>query len=473
MSDPGEHRADLDAVIDAVAAAAKHYLATIDDRPVAGRDSARRREALPGAFPETGIGSLAVVRALLDDGLEAATTSSGPRFFHFVIGGVTPAALGADWVTSLIDQNGALWPSSPLSARLEQHSIRWLLEMFDLPSSWSGTLTPSATYANFAGLAAARHWWAQRHGVDVDAEGLPGLPAAPVFSSGYIHMSARKALGMLGLGRDAVTTLSRDAAGRLDVDALRAALRALDGAPAILIGNAGEVNAGDFDPIDRMADLAEEFGAWLHVDGAFGLFARLTPRTHALTRGVERAHSVACDGHKWLNVPYDCGFVFVRDPASLARPFAASSAAYLPAPDDPNPNYLFLGPDSSRRARSLAVWATLLAYGRDGYRSMIERHLDLAQHLARRVDKEPDLELLAPAKLNIVCFRLAPPGTSEGEREALNKRIGAALLEDGRVFAGTTVYEGKTVFRPAIVNWRSTEADVDLLIDVIVELAAA
>ncbi|HVL90850.1 MAG TPA: pyridoxal-dependent decarboxylase, partial [Actinomycetota bacterium] len=319
--------------------------------------------------------------------------------------------------------------------------------------------------------AAARHWWAQQHGVDVDAAGLAGLPPVPVFSSGYIHMSARKALGMLGLGRDAVRTFARDDAGRLDTAALRAALQSLRGAPAIIVGNAGEVNAGDFDPIEEMADLAEEFGAWLHVDGAFGLFARVTPRAHALTRGVERAHSVASDGHKWLNVPYDCGFVFVRDPAALARPFAASSAAYLPAPDDPNPNYLFLGPDSSRRARSLAVWSTLLAYGRDGYRAMIERHLGLARHLARRVEQEPSLELLAPAALNIVCFRFAPDGTSEDEREALNKRVGAAVLEDGRVFVGTSTYQGKTVFRPAIVNWRTAEADVDALIDVLLELS--
>lgn len=473
MTDPIAAREDLADVVDLVAAAAKDYLAGLDAMPVVGPGAAEARERMPSAFPDKGEGTLAPLRALLADGLQAATNSAGPRFFHFVIGGVTPAALGADWITSLIDQNGALWPSSPLSARLEQTAIRWLLDLFDLPSSWGGTLTPSATYANFAGLAAARSWWGERIGVDIGANGLSGLPQVPVLSSGYIHMSARKALSMLGMGREQVRTFARDASGALDLDAMRAALQGLGGLPAIIVGNAGEVNAGDFDPLDAMADLAEKFGAWLHVDGAFGLFARATPEAADLARGLERANSVIGDGHKWLNVPYDCGFVFTRDPAALAKPFAASNAAYLPSPEDPNPNYLFLGPDSSRRARSLAVWATLLAYGRDGHRAMIERHLGLAKHLARRIEAEPDLQLMAPAQLNIVCFRIRPAGASDEECDALNARVGAAVLEDGRVFVGTSTYAGRTVFRPAIVNWRTTEADVDALVDVVLELARA
>ncbi|HEX5956435.1 MAG TPA: pyridoxal-dependent decarboxylase, partial [Solirubrobacterales bacterium] len=239
--------------------------------------------------------------------------------------------------------------------------------------------------------------------------------------------------------------------------------------PAILIANAGEVNAGDFDPIAAMADLAERHGAWLHVDGAFGLFARLAPGSRPLTEGVERANSVTVDGHKWLNVPYDCGFAFVRDPVRLARALNVG-APYLPSPDDPRPNPGFLTPENSRRARSLAVWATLRAYGRSGYREMVERHLGLARRLAERVDRTPELERLAPVPLNIVCFRARPPGVPEDGLDELNSSLGEALLRDGRVFAGTTSYDGKVALRPAIVNWQTTERDVDLLVDVLLEL---
>jgi glutamate/tyrosine decarboxylase-like PLP-dependent enzyme len=259
--------------------------------------------------------------------------------------------------------------------------------------------------------------------------------------------------------------------GRLDLPALERALVELGGAPAILIGNAGEVNAGEFDPIDRLADLAEEHGAWLHVDGAFGLFARLSPRVAALAAGCERAHSVIADGHKWLNVPYDCGFAFVRDSGLLARVFSLS-AAYLPD-EEPEPTYGYLAPESSQRARSLAVWAALRAWGRAGYREMVERHLDLAQRLAAAVDEAPDLDRLADVPLNIVCFRYRPEGVPEGELDALNTRLGADVLADGRVYVGTTSFGGTVAFRPAIVNWRTREADVDLFVDVVRELGAS
>jgi glutamate/tyrosine decarboxylase-like PLP-dependent enzyme len=331
-------------------------------------------------------------------------------------------------------------------------------------------LTTGATMANFVGLAAARRWWAQRHGVDVDDTGFSALPPVPVFSSGHIHVSATKALAMLGIGRATVRRLSRDAVGDLDVDALEASLRGLDGAPAIVVANAGEVNAGHFDPIARMADLAQRYGAWLHVDGAFGLFAAVSPRTRHLVEGIERAHSVISDAHKWLNVPYDSGFAFVRDPSLLPGTFGLGGAAYLPKE---GVMYGVLGPEASRRARGLAVWATLRAYGRRGHREMVERHLDLAQALARAVDADPDLERLADVPLNIVCFRAHPRGIDDEDRlNDLNARIGAALLADGRVYVGTTRYAGKVAFRPAIVNWRTTDADVDLIVTVVREIAS-
>jgi glutamate/tyrosine decarboxylase-like PLP-dependent enzyme len=461
---------ELDAVLAFVADAGRKYLDTLGDRPVRDPAAEDAAAAFGGSLSEDGIGALGALQELLD-GEAGIVHSAGPRFFHFVNGGTTPAALGADWLTSLWDQNPGAWVSTPLGAHLESVALGWLKELFGLPASWGGILTTGATMANFTALACARRWWGQQHGVDVDVEGLTGLPAMPVLGSGYVHPSDRKALAMLGLGRDHVRTLSADGTGRLDVEALERELRALGGAPAIVIVSAGEVNAGDFDPLPAMADLAERHGAWLHVDGAFGLFAALSDRTRHLVEGVERADSVIADGHKWLNVPYDCGFAFVKD-ASLQAPPFTSGAAYLPDPLGPKPTWGYLGPEMSRRARAFDVWATLRAYGRSGYRSIVERHLDLAQHLAEHVDRAPDLERLADVTLNIVCFRYRPPDVPEERLNDLNRAIGEEAILDGRVFFGTTEYDGKVAFRPAPVNWRNRPEDVELVAHVVRELGA-
>ena len=461
---------EVDGLLRSFAEEATRYLHSLPERAVRMPDADQIADGFGGELPDRGVGAEATLRSLWG-ALDATITSAGPRFFHFVIGGSTPAALAADWATSTLDQNNGAWVTSPLAARLEVLSITWLKQLFGLPASWGGVLTSGATMANFTALACARRWWGLQHGHDIEDTGFTDLPPIPVFSSGYIHPSATKALAMLGVGRSTVKTLGRDAAGRLDVAALEEELRALDGAPAIVVANAGEVNAGDFDPIATMADLTEKYGAWLHVDGAFGLFATLSPRTRHLTEGVERAHSVIADGHKWLNVPYDSGFAFVRDPSLLAGVFALA-AAYLPAVDDARPVYFNLGPESSRRARSLAIWATLNAYGREGHREMVERQLDLAQRIAQRVDDAPDLERLAEVQLNVVCFRFHPADKSEAELDELNRRLGEMVLEDGRVYVGTTVYEGRVAFRPALVNWQTQERDVDLLVDVVRELGA-
>jgi len=468
VGDPLYERDQVTAALTVAAEEARAYLADLDTRAVLDPGAEEIIHGWSDPMPEDGDGTLAAVRDLAARGQEAAMRSSGPRFFHFVMGGGTPAALAADWLTSVFDQVAFGWASSPMAARLEQVATDWLRQLFGLPEEFGGVLTSGATMGNFVALGAARSWWAEQRGVDVDQAGLSGLPSPPILTSGYVHPSALQAIGMLGMGQGNVERFARDAAGRLDVDALEARLRELDGS-AILVANAGEVNAGDFDPIDRMADLASEHGAWLHVDGAFGLFARIAPGARELTAGIERADSVIADGHKWLNVPYDCGFAFVREPARLARTFNVG-AAYLPSPDDPRPNPGFLTPENSRRARAFAVWATVRAYGRAGYREMVERHLRLAQHLGKRIDRTPELERLADVKLNIVCFRAQPDGVAEDELDALNRELGEALLRDGRVYAGTTSYEGKVAFRPAIVNWRTQEQDVDLLVDVLLEL---
>jgi glutamate/tyrosine decarboxylase-like PLP-dependent enzyme len=457
-------------VIRLVAREAAAYLDELPDRPVRSphHEAAAKRFVEP--FPEHGHGATQTLERLVRDGFDAAV-GNGPRFFHFVMGGTTPASLGADWLTTVLDQVAYAWVSSPLAVQLEIVSLSWLRSLFGLPSQWGGVMTTGATMANFVGLAAARQWWGERRGVDVSEDGLSGLPPIPVFSSGHVHASAVKALAMLGIGRSSLRLLTRDNLGRLDLDALDMALRALDGSPAIIIGNAGEVNAGDFDPIGNLADMAQEFDAWLHVDGAFGLFAGLSPRTQHLVAGTERAHSVTVDGHKWLNVPYDCGFSFVSNPALLARTFTYT-AAYLPKPDDPHPNMGAIGPESSRRARALSVWATLHAYGRAGYREIVEKHLALAQKLGELVTEAPDLELLAKVQINIVCFRYNDGNRTDEELNDINERLGQAILEDGRVYVGTTRFVDRVALRPAISNWRSTEGDIQMLVDVVRELGA-
>jgi len=471
--DPLGGSADPLAVLDVAAAAARGFLADLDGSPAAppGVDAAASAfagEPLPGV----GVGATRALEELLEHGVPAATRSAGGKFFHFVTGGGTPAALAADWLASAIDQNSFSWVSSPLGSRAERVALGWLKELFELPAEWGGVLTTGATMANFTALAAARRWWAAEHGRDLDEEGWSGLPALPVISSGYVHSSAVKALAMLGVGRASVRRLAADPTGRLDLAAFEAALEGLRGRPTLVIATAGEVNAGDFDPIAEMAELAHRHHAWLHVDGAFGLFARVSTLARQLAEGVAAADSVAADGHKWLNVPYDCGFAFVRDPELMHGTFALTGAPYLPTGTDERPSFGDRGPEASRRARALAVWATLKAYGRDGYREMVDRHVELARRVGEQVAAAPDLELLAPVRLNVIAFRFRPSGLSEQQLDDLNRRLGAAVLADGRVYFGTTHYRGCVAFRPAISNWRTTEQDADLIVTVTRELGA-
>ena len=467
MPDPLADRGDLEGALRLIEREAEAYLSGVDEalvRPPGQPD-------LGGALPIEGTGSLRALSELVAASVEGATRSTGPRFFHFVMGGVTPAALGGDWLASTLNQVAYNWVSSPLAARMEQVSLLWLKELFGIPAEWSAVMTTAATTANFVGLGSARRWWGLKHGVDVDSRGMAGLPPVPVFASGYLHASAIKALGMLGIGRDTPRIFASDSSGRLDLSALQSALEGIKGEPAIVVATAGDVNTGEFDPVRDMAALTRKHGAWLHVDGAFGLYAAISPRTSHLTDGIDGADSIAVDGHKWLNAPYDTGFAFVRDSNIHAGAFSAS-AAYLGTEALARPVFGNLAPEMSRRARALPVWATLRAYGREGYRAMIERHLSLAQRVAAQVDAAPDLERLAEVPLNIVCFRFRPPGVPEAELDELNRKLGAMVLDDGRVYFGTTDYAGKVAFRPAIVNWRTQEKDVDMIVDVVRELGA-
>lgn len=473
MVDPLDDVAETVPALRQVLDAAGPYLDSLSTRPVWDRAAEPLLAQVQGPLPEQGMGTTTAVETLLRVGTATATASAGPRFYHFVIGGATPAALAADWVVSLLDQNAFVRASSRFADTVETTVLDWLRSLVGLPGGWGGALTASATFGNVTALATATHWWGERHGVDVASQGIVGLPRMPVLGGGYVHPSARKALQLLGHGKQTVETFVRDDVGRVDLAALRRRLSELDGAPAVLIATAGEVNAGDFDPIADFADLAEEFGCWLHVDGAFGLFAALSPTTAHLTEGIERADSIAADAHKWLNVPYESGFALIRDPSRLGPAFGMPGAPYLPGPGDPRGGYGLLGPESSRRARALPIWASLAAYGREGFRQMVERHCALARHLASVVDAAPDLERLAEVPLNIVCFRYRPSNVDDEDRlNELNRRLADALLDDGRVFAGGTVYRGRAALRPAISNWRTTAADLDYLVDVVRDLGA-
>jgi glutamate/tyrosine decarboxylase-like PLP-dependent enzyme len=464
-------RDELDQIIALVSRAASDYFQGLDERAVRSGNVRAALELFDEPLPETGAGAVQALTQLIHQGLDASVATAGPRSFHFVIGGTTPAALGADWWASTLDQMVYAWVASPLATRLEQISLKWLQQLFGLPLAWQGVMTTGATMANFVCLAAARQWVGEQLGVDVAENGIGGLAQFNVFSSGIIHPSDIRVMSMLGMGRASVKKLSANDAGEFDLSALEQSLRALNGAPSVILAVAGEPNAGMFDPIARLADLAAEYNAWLHVDGAFGLFAALSPQHAGLVDGVARAHSVSVDGHKWLNVPYDCGFAFVGDPGLMRKSFS-HSAEYLPDPTESEPVLGSLAPEMSRRARSLAVWATIKAYGSQGIRNIVEQNIAQAQHLAQLVQEQPDLELLAEVPLNIVCFRYNPGGLSEERLNQINRELGVSLLEDGRVFVGTTTFRGKVGLRPSIVNWRTRRSDIELLVSTVRELGA-
>jgi Pyridoxal-dependent decarboxylase conserved domain len=356
VGDPLKEQDEALAALRQVVEAAGPYLEGLPERLVYDRAAEPLLGELGGPLPEEGAGTQAAVETLLRVGTATATASAGPRFYHFVIGGSTPASLAGDWVVSLLDQNAFVRASSRFADAAETVALDWLRQLVGLPAGWGGALTASATFANLSGLALATHWWGERHGVEVASAGLAGLPRMPVLSGGLVHPSARKALQLLGHGKDTVEVLAADDVGRVDLAGMRRRLADLGGAPAVLVATAGEPNAGEFDPLAELAGLAEEFGAWLHVDGAFGIFAALSPRTAHLTAGMERADSIAADAHKWLNVPYESGFVLVRDPARLGPAFGMPGAAYLPGPDDPRGGYGLLGPGGPAPCRSGPPW---------------------------------------------------------------------------------------------------------------------
>ncbi|MGX9790805.1 pyridoxal phosphate-dependent decarboxylase family protein [Mycobacterium sp. MMS18-G62] len=436
-------------------AAAEHaeaYLATLDERPVAARtDAAAIRNVLGGPLPEHGEDAVAVIDALAAGAEPGLVATAGPRHFGFVIGGALPAALAADWLVSAWDQCAAFHSLSPAAAAIEEIASAWTLELLGLPATASVGFVTGGQGANTTCLAAARHAVLSRVGWDVERDGLIGAPGVRILCGEQAHATVYTALRLLGLGADTAVRIPADGQGRMDPGALSKALAAND-LPTIVCAQAGNVATGAFDAFAPIADACGEHGAWLHVDGAFGLWAAAAPSLKHLAAGVERADSWAVDAHKWLNVPYDSAMAIVADPdahlaaMSLAGPYLVAD----PGQRD-NTNYV---PESSRRARAVPVYAAIRSLGRTGVAEMIERNCAQARRMAKQLNDIPGAEVLNDVVLNQVLVRL--PGGDDANRAAV-----AAIQRDGTCWLGGTTWNGEHVLRVSISNWATTDEDVD------------
>ena len=420
----------------------------IDARPAAVAPPPAAILALPGE----GAGLEGALAEFATRWAPGFSGSAGPRYLGFVTGGATPASLAGDWLTSVYDQNPTAGIDSA-APDLERETVSRLRELFSLSEAQQGVFVTGATMSNLVGLALAREWLGDSRGVAVSQQGVAALGPVRVLSA-VPHSSIYKALSVLGLGRNTVQKVAvlpgREA---IDVDALDAALAALQGEPVIVVANAGTVNSVDYDDLQAIQELKSRHPFWLHVDAAFGAFAALDPRHAHLVAGLDAADSICIDLHKWLNVPYDAAVQFTRHRDLQVRVFQ-NSAAYLGVPAD-NPDFIHLTPENSRRLRALASWFALAAYGRSGRAEIVMRNVDLAQSLGKLIEDHSSLRLLAPTRLNVVCFTLA--GQPD---EALVNAYVRAVRDLGEVFITSTVYAGTWGLRVAFTNWRTEESDV-------------
>jgi glutamate/tyrosine decarboxylase-like PLP-dependent enzyme len=431
---------------------AEEHLASIADRPVGGSTGYEDVvAALDEPLPEHGEDPVAVIERLAAVAGPATVASPGPRYFGFVTGGVLPAALAADWLTTAWDQNAFTRVSSPGAAAIEAVAERWVLEALGLPADAAVGFTTGATMGNFTCLAAARHTVLAREGWDVEADGLAGAPAIRVLVGEHVHASLVVALRYLGLGPSRAVRVPA-AGGAMRVDALERALAEGEG-PAIVCAQAGEVNTGASDPLDATADAARAHGAWLHIDGAFGLWAAAAPSLRHLVTGAERADSWAVDAHKWLNVPYDGGLAIVADREAL-RTAMGVTASYLPGSQGREP--IDTVPEMSRRARATPVYAALRQLGRDGLAELIERNCALARRLAAEIEALDGSAVLNEVVLNQVLVRF-------DDDDAVTHAVVAEVQRSGEAWLGGTVWDGRAAARVSISNWSTTEDDVDRL----------
>jgi len=460
MTSGSEVQASLGELLDYARRRSLAYLGSLPQRRVAAPASSEElRRLLGDPLPEDGDPAAAVIRTLADAAESGTVASTGPRYFGFVIGGNLPAAHAADWLVSTWDQNPAVFVMSPLVAVIEEITACWLCDIAGLPAGMSVGFVTGCQMASFTGLAAARHRVLQRAGWNVEADGLFGAPPIDVIIGEEAHYTIVMALRLLGLGGARLRRVATDGRGMMRVDELRVALRA-SGGPCIVCAQAGNVNTGAFDPLEAVADSAKEHGAWLHVDGAFGLWAAASAAHAPLVRGIERADSIATDGHKWLNVPYDCGIVFCADPAAHRAAMSLQAAYIIGSSSERDPHEFV--PEESRRARAVPVYAALRSLGRKGLAELVERCCRYARRFADGL-RSAGFEVLNDVVLNQVLV-------SFGDAD-LTHRVIAALQQDGTCWCGGTQWQGRTAMRISVSNWRTTEDDVERSLEAMVRVA--
>ena len=450
-------RKDFHGALEAALRYALEYLEQVDDRPVGPTvpvEELRRRVCKQ--LDAQGMDGAKVIEELVRDIDGGLNNSVSARFYAWVIGGSLPSALAADWLTSTWDQNAGMHAVSPAGAMVEEAVGAWLKDLFGLPKHASFALVTGCQMAHTTCLAAARSWLLKNQGWDVEQQGMAGSPAITVLTATR-HATIDRTLRLLGFGDASRKSLERQAEGTLEPEILEEALRELKGRPAIVLLQAGDVNTGAFDNFETLIPIARRYGAWTHVDGAFGMWAAVSPKYQHLVRGMDLAHSWASDGHKWLNVPYDCGYSFVAEPEAH-RASMSYKAAYLSHQDvarDP----LDWNPEFSRRARGFPSYAALRELGREGVREMVERNCECAAAIVEGLSKMPGVEVLARPIINqgLVAF-LDPDGRPS---DAWNERVIAEIAKEGTSFFSGTTWKGRRAMRISVSNWQTSIEDVE------------
>lgn len=458
------------AVLNRAAACATDYVAGVRDRPVRATASGDDlRLALGGALPEHGSDPVEVIDRLAKAAETGTVATGGSRYFGFVVGGSLPVATAADWLVSSWDQNAATFVLSPLTSVVEAVVSGWVKDLVGLDARHSVGFVTGCQMANFTCLAAARHHVLQAARWDVERQGLFGAPAIDVLVSDEAHYTVFTALRMLGLGSDRLRRVPADTQGRMRADALAAFVEGGRG-PCIICAQTGNVNTGAFDPIDQIASIATARGAWLHVDGAFGLWAAATPALRPLLAGIEKADSIATDAHKWLNVPYDCGLALTAHPEAH-RGALLLPAHYVVATSTERDSRDFT-PEESRRARAVPVYAALSTLGRAGLAELVDRCCALARQMAKRLSQHPQVAVLNEVVLNQVLVRCTPPSRDATAVDDFTRRVIASVQEEGTCWLSGTLWQGQAAMRISIVNWSTTEADIDRSADAILAAVA-
>ena len=435
---------------------ATRYLADVQTRQVfPSPEAVAELTELGGALPEDPEPVEEVLERLDRFGSPATVATAGPRYFGFVTGGTLPAALAANWMAGAWDQMSGLQIASPVAVALERAAVPWLLDVLGLDARTAVGFVTGATMANLTGLAAARHALLARHGWNVEKQGLFGAPEIRVVVGDEVHVSLLKALSLLGMGRERLQRVPVDAQGRMRMDSLPR----LD-ADTLLCLQAGNVNSGAFDPAEEICAAAREAGAWVHVDGAFGLWALANPKRAHLARGVPDADSWATDAHKWLNVPFDSGLVFCRHPEHLTSAMAAKDAAYLLTSRDRDPTDLV--PEMSRRARGIEIWAAMRSLGRSGLAELFEGNCRQATRFAEGLEAA-GYEVLNEVELNQVVVSFGDGDTTDA--------VIAGVQEDGTCWCGGTLWQGRSAMRISVSSWATTDADVEQSLKSIIRVA--